>query len=83
MDTLCSCNSRSSNSFNLGKTLAHKVKAALLEHLEYTHDLYEFEATLNPSQLASWKCDIEAWEFDYSKPNPFKLKVTSEFFVYV
>ncbi|KAG1862476.1 hypothetical protein C8R48DRAFT_673274 [Suillus tomentosus] len=35
-----------------------------------------FEAVLNPSQLASWKRDIEAWELDHSKPNPFKLKVT-------
>jgi hypothetical protein len=79
MDMSCSCNCCSSNPFNLGKTIAHKLKAALPECLEYTNDLYKFEAALDPTQLASWKHDIEAWESDHSKPNPFELKVTSEF----
>ncbi|KAG2346925.1 hypothetical protein BDR05DRAFT_974438 [Suillus weaverae] len=54
-----------------------KIKAALPEHLARTRDLNEFEAALDPSQLASWKHYIEAWESDPSKPNPFKLKVTT------
>ncbi|KAG2738757.1 hypothetical protein P692DRAFT_20757584, partial [Suillus brevipes Sb2] len=58
-------------------TIARKVKAALPECLERTRDLYDFEAALDPSQLASWKRDIEAWESDRSKPNPFELKVTT------
>ncbi|KAG1872264.1 hypothetical protein F4604DRAFT_1881048 [Suillus subluteus] len=61
----------------MGKTLARKVKAALPERLERTCDLYDFEAALDPSQLACWKQDIEAWESDRSKPNPFELKVTT------
>ncbi|KAG2126330.1 uncharacterized protein EDB93DRAFT_1243843 [Suillus bovinus] len=60
----------------MGKTLTCKVKAALPECLECTRDLNEFEAALDPTQLASWKCDIEAWESDHSQPNPFELKVT-------
>ncbi|KAG2033227.1 hypothetical protein BDR03DRAFT_985153 [Suillus americanus] len=61
----------------MGKTLACKVNAALPERLKCTHDLHDFEAALDPSQLACWKQDIEGWESDRSKPNPFELKVTT------
>ncbi|KAG1726203.1 hypothetical protein EDB19DRAFT_1914716 [Suillus lakei] len=61
----------------MGKTLAHKLKAALPEVLECRCDLNDFEAALNSSQLACWKEDAVAWEADCSKLNPFKLKVTA------
>ncbi|KAG1722798.1 uncharacterized protein EDB91DRAFT_1240183 [Suillus paluster] len=61
----------------MGKILARKLKAALLEVLERRCDLNNFEAALNSSQLACWKEDIVAWEADHSKPNPFELKVTA------
>ncbi|KAG2363767.1 hypothetical protein BDR07DRAFT_1375539 [Suillus spraguei] len=59
------------------KTIVHKLQAAFPEHLECTCDLYEFEPAFDPTQLAYWKHDIKAWEFNHSKPNPFELKVTS------
>ncbi|KAG1746445.1 hypothetical protein EDB19DRAFT_1894208 [Suillus lakei] len=61
----------------MGKTLARKLKAAFPEHIEHTRNLCDFEAALDSSQLACWKEDIEAWESDRSKPNPFELKVTT------
>lgn len=44
------------------------------EHLD---DLHEFEASLASQykgQLSKWKEDVEAWEADMSKPNPFEIK---------
>ncbi|KAG1735547.1 hypothetical protein EDB19DRAFT_1993303 [Suillus lakei] len=70
-------NNHSRNSFDLGKTLARKLKAAFLQHLKHTHNLNDFKAALDPSQLACWKQDIKAWESDCSKPNLFELKVTT------
>ncbi|KAG2096706.1 uncharacterized protein F5147DRAFT_747542 [Suillus discolor] len=51
-------------------------KVCLMESLNLHRDLNEFEAALDPTQLASWKRNIEAWESDHSQPNPFELKVT-------
>ncbi|KAF8425786.1 hypothetical protein L210DRAFT_3615051 [Boletus edulis BED1] len=54
-----------------------KLKEAVPEQSEHQDDLREFEASLSEqygTQLTKWKQDIEAWENDMSKPNPFEVK---------
>jgi hypothetical protein len=40
---------------------------------------HEYEAAILPVSLACWTADVEAWEKDPSKPNPFKVTVKSEY----
>ncbi|KAG1718728.1 hypothetical protein EDD22DRAFT_983515 [Suillus occidentalis] len=49
----------------MGTTLLRKYKAAIPE---------EFEAALDPDQLATWRKEIEMWESDHSLTNPFEVK---------
>ncbi|KAG2047074.1 hypothetical protein BDR06DRAFT_985327 [Suillus hirtellus] len=49
-------------------------KAAIPEVEERASDLKEFEAALDPDQLATWWKEIEMWESDHSLTNPFEVK---------
>ncbi|KAG1896094.1 uncharacterized protein F5891DRAFT_983786 [Suillus fuscotomentosus] len=60
---------------SMGTTLLRKYKAAIPEVEECASDLKEFEAALDPDQLATWRKEIEMWESDRSLTNPFKVKV--------
>ncbi|KAG1814844.1 hypothetical protein EV424DRAFT_1473281 [Suillus variegatus] len=60
---------------SMGTTLLHKYKAAIPEVEERASDLKEFEAALDPDQLATWRKEIEMWESDHSLTNPFEVKV--------
>ncbi|KAG1797309.1 uncharacterized protein HD556DRAFT_1431085 [Suillus plorans] len=59
---------------SMGTTLLRKYKAAIPEVEERASDLKEFEAALDPDQLATWRKEIEMWESDRSLTNPFKVK---------
>ncbi|KAG2046999.1 hypothetical protein BDR06DRAFT_1014253 [Suillus hirtellus] len=59
---------------SMGTTLLHKYKAAIPEVEEHASDLKEFEAALDPDQLATWWKEIEMWESDHSLTNPFEVK---------
>jgi hypothetical protein len=43
------------------------------------HEL--LEKALPPSDVTKWKKDMEAWEADSSRPNPFEMKSTCEYIV--
>ncbi|KAG2033170.1 hypothetical protein BDR03DRAFT_1014535 [Suillus americanus] len=60
--------------FSIGTTLLHKYKAAIPEVEECASDLKEFEAALDPDQLATWQKEIEMWESDHSLTNLFEVK---------
>ncbi|KAF8449520.1 hypothetical protein L210DRAFT_3641113 [Boletus edulis BED1] len=60
-----------------GESLLSKLKEAVPERNEHQEDLREFESSLvqqYKEQLVKWKEDVEAWEADMSKPNPFEVR---------
>ncbi|KAI6156579.1 hypothetical protein BKA82DRAFT_4325506 [Pisolithus tinctorius] len=61
----------------LGASLLRKVKEAVPEHNDHQRDFEELTQSLKlkfPEQLALWKQQIEDWEADSTKPNPFEVK---------
>ncbi|KAI5992012.1 hypothetical protein F5J12DRAFT_907442 [Pisolithus orientalis] len=61
----------------LGTSLLRKVKEAIPEHNDHQHDFEELTQSLKlkfPEQLALWKQQVEDWEADSTKPNPFEVK---------
>lgn len=64
-----------------GESILSKIKEAIPERNEHREDLHEFKASLAGQyrvQLAQWKNDVEAWEADLSRPNPFEVKSDGE-----
>ncbi|KAG1906246.1 uncharacterized protein F5891DRAFT_1125633 [Suillus fuscotomentosus] len=47
-------------------------KISMLAHRE---ELAELEGAIDASTLALWRADVEAWEEDNTKPNPFESRV--------
>ncbi|OJA19377.1 hypothetical protein AZE42_13202 [Rhizopogon vesiculosus] len=61
----------------LGSMMLRKVKEALPECRVHQEDLRELESVIileEPSSLAEWKIQLEEWEQDRSKPNPYEVK---------
>ncbi|KAG1876673.1 hypothetical protein DFJ58DRAFT_721136 [Suillus subalutaceus] len=61
----------------MGLIFHRKYKFALIEVQERVNDLTNFEASLATDELAAWRKDIEAWEEDRSRPNPFEDRATT------
>ncbi|KAH7917830.1 hypothetical protein BV22DRAFT_1108497 [Leucogyrophana mollusca] len=62
----------------LGPTLLRKIAEAIPERNEHQDDLHELEGSLEtkyPELLAKWRREIEEWEEDSTRPNPFEVKV--------
>ncbi|KAH7906050.1 hypothetical protein BJ138DRAFT_1138106 [Hygrophoropsis aurantiaca] len=59
----------------LGSSLLRKVKEAVTERREHCTALAEFEGTLDAAYLAQYKLEMEEWEADRSKRNPFHSRV--------
>ncbi|KAG1792970.1 uncharacterized protein HD556DRAFT_1432424 [Suillus plorans] len=59
----------------LGRTLLHKLKEASAAARAHYEELAELEGAINPSTLALWHADVEAWEKDNTQPNPFESRV--------
>jgi hypothetical protein len=60
--------------------MLRKVKDALPEREARQDDLRELESVImleEPSSLAEWKIQLEEWEQDRSKPNPYEAKTDS------
>ncbi|KAI5999770.1 hypothetical protein F5J12DRAFT_906675 [Pisolithus orientalis] len=58
-------------------SLLRKVKEAIPEHNDHQCDFEELTWLLKlkfPEQLALWKQQVEDWEADLTKPNPFEVK---------
>ncbi|KAG8215473.1 hypothetical protein J3R82DRAFT_9099 [Butyriboletus roseoflavus] len=59
------------------KMIYQKIMEAMPEQNDHQEDIQEFENSLKKwwgTQLLQWKADIEAWEKDMLKPNPFEIK---------
>lgn len=61
----------------IGLIFRRKYKFALIEVQECVNNLADFDACLATDELAAWRKDIEAWEEDRSRPNPFEDRATT------
>ncbi|KAI6168037.1 hypothetical protein EDD17DRAFT_1773109 [Pisolithus thermaeus] len=64
----------------LGSTIHQKISEAILQRNEHQEDFEELEKSLfikYPEQLLMWRQQIEDWEDDLSKLNPFEVKEIS------
>ncbi|KAG2105020.1 uncharacterized protein F5147DRAFT_775339 [Suillus discolor] len=64
----------------LGRIMSNKLKEAVKATQEHKLAFEELEnsiteSDLGVSSLATWKAEIEAWETDHTKPNPFEHRV--------
>ncbi|KIK33966.1 hypothetical protein CY34DRAFT_98770, partial [Suillus luteus UH-Slu-Lm8-n1] len=59
----------------LGRTLLRKLKEAATAARAHREELAELEGAIDASTLALWRVDVEAWEEDNTKPNPFESRV--------
>ena len=69
-----------SNEAYTGLSLLRKIKEALPQRAEHVHNFNQLESVIDPSQLATWRAEIEAWETDNSKPNPFEPREKCELY---
>ncbi|KAG1722239.1 hypothetical protein EDB19DRAFT_1898224 [Suillus lakei] len=60
-----------------GRTLKRKMEEAVKWKREHCAALDELEATIQPGLLDEWRLEVEAWEEDNTKLNPFDTRVTS------
>ncbi|KAG1726126.1 hypothetical protein EDD22DRAFT_982820 [Suillus occidentalis] len=59
----------------LRRTLLRKLKEAATAGRAHREELAELEGAIDASTLALWRVDVEAWEEDNTKPNPFESRV--------
>jgi hypothetical protein len=71
---------------DVGISFLRKVKEAVTEsndrhhlHDQFTNGLLE---SISPDMLEQWKTEMEAWEKDHSKENPFEQKCSSPSFTF-
>jgi hypothetical protein len=62
-----------------GATLLRKIKEAGADRAEYTFQHKQLESSLPTNALKQWQEEVEAWERDLSRPNPFEQTVTSQY----
>ena len=63
----------------IGSSILRKIKEAIPERNEHQGDFEELTQSLEhkfPEQLVKWKRQVEEWEADSTKPNPFEVKST-------
>ncbi|KAG1723397.1 hypothetical protein EDB19DRAFT_1898082 [Suillus lakei] len=61
----------------MGSIFHRKYNFALIEVQERVDDLNDFEASLATDELAKWRKDVEEWEANRSRPNPFEGRATT------
>jgi hypothetical protein len=59
---------------SLGRSLMRRVVEAGECVGDYVMAHEALEQALRPADLAKWKVEMEAWEADSTKPNPFKVE---------
>lgn len=65
----------------LGQSLLNKLKVAILKGKELQDALEELEEGLKFSkseELTKWRSQVEEWEEDYTRVNPYKGQDSSE-----
>jgi hypothetical protein len=53
------------------------MKTAASEMHDHVISHHEYEAAIPLSSISSWTIEVEAWEKDRSKLNPFEVTVNS------
>jgi hypothetical protein len=66
------------NTSGVGPGLLRKLKIAVPEKNEHGCILKEMENSLPASAIAAWKEQVELWESDNERTNPFEVTVKSE-----
>jgi hypothetical protein len=49
-----------------------KIKEAIPMREEHDYNLQQLESVIDMRTLKRWKVEVEAWESDSTKPNPFE-----------
>lgn len=57
-----------------------KIKVAVIERGDHVFRFKQFEDALPPDAVAKWKDEVELWEQDSTKPNPFAVRVVCELY---
>ncbi|KAG1788974.1 uncharacterized protein HD556DRAFT_1311720 [Suillus plorans] len=58
-----------------GRTLKRKMENAIKWEREHRVALYNLEGTIQPALLDEWGTEVEMWEEDNTRPNPFESKL--------
>ncbi|KAG2140526.1 uncharacterized protein EDB93DRAFT_1241867 [Suillus bovinus] len=58
-----------------GHTLKRKMENTIKWEWEHRVALYDLEGTIQPALLDEWGTEVEMWEEDNTRPNPFKSKL--------
>lgn len=58
-----------------GRTLKRKMENAIKWKWEHRVALYDLEETIQPALLDEWGKEVEMWEEDNTRPNPFESKL--------
>ncbi|KAH7905780.1 hypothetical protein BJ138DRAFT_1017239 [Hygrophoropsis aurantiaca] len=61
--------------YHLGVGLCKKLKVAMGESTKHVSDFLEFQQAVSEG-VAQWQIEVEEWEADRTKPNPFETEVT-------
>ncbi|KIK35321.1 hypothetical protein CY34DRAFT_17092 [Suillus luteus UH-Slu-Lm8-n1] len=59
----------------LGRTLKRKMENTIKWEREHHVALYNLEGTIQPALLDEWGTEVEMWEEDNTRPNPFESKL--------
>ncbi|KAG1784916.1 uncharacterized protein HD556DRAFT_1435299 [Suillus plorans] len=58
-----------------GRTLKRKMENTIKWEREHRVALYDLEGTIQPALLDEWGTEVEMWEEDNTRPNPFESKL--------
>lgn len=63
----------------LGETLLDKFNNAVLSRIEQLKHLNTMEEELDTAWVDEWQKEVEAWEDDSMRPNPYEPRVQGWF----
>ena len=52
------------------------MKVAVLEHMKQNQAWVDQSTSLDSDQISEWSKEVERWESDSAKPNPFEPQST-------
>ena len=66
----------------VGTTILSKIQEAVPERNDHCEDFVKLTESLTskyPDLISTWEHEVQEWESDPTKPNPFEVKSHSEF----
>ncbi|KAJ7060167.1 hypothetical protein C8F01DRAFT_1084562 [Mycena amicta] len=60
--------------FDPGEALSRKLIVAISERDKQTHEFEDMDESLNDETRLKWKTQVDEWERDKSKPNPYLMQ---------